>query len=145
MAVNIRKFVLRAHGLDELVATGTLTTQAARFLEAAVAAGLNVLVSGGTRAGRTTLHDWTGGHVLLREAPEEVCPGQSVEEGRILLRKPDSRCELSRCSGTLRYVHQARAAGLSTSWGQGSASNGERRGKASTTDGGVGHSDGASD
>ncbi len=47
MAVNIRKFVLRAHGLDELVATGTLTTQAARFLEAAVAAGLNVLVSDG--------------------------------------------------------------------------------------------------
>ncbi|MGY1778775.1 CpaF family protein [Geodermatophilus sp. SYSU D01036] len=55
MAVNIRKFVLRAHGLDELVAAGTLTTQAARFLEAAVAAGLNVLVSGGTQAGKTTL------------------------------------------------------------------------------------------
>jgi pilus assembly protein CpaF len=55
MAVNIRKFVLQAHSLDELVALGTLTTQAARFLEAAVAAGLNVLVSGGTQAGKTTL------------------------------------------------------------------------------------------
>ncbi len=59
MAVNIRKFVLRAHGLDELVATGTLTPQAARFLEAAVAAGLNVLVSGGTQAGKTTLLNCT--------------------------------------------------------------------------------------
>jgi pilus assembly protein CpaF len=55
MAVNIRTFVLQAHSLDELVALGTLTAQAARFLEAAVAAGLNVLVSGGTQAGKTTL------------------------------------------------------------------------------------------
>ena len=53
MAVNIRKFVLQAHSLDELVALGTLTSQAARFLEAAVASGLNVLVSGGTQAGKT--------------------------------------------------------------------------------------------
>jgi pilus assembly protein CpaF len=55
MAVNIRKFVLQAHSLDELVALGTLTVQAARFLEAAVASGLNILVSGGTQAGKTTL------------------------------------------------------------------------------------------
>jgi pilus assembly protein CpaF len=55
MAVNIRKFVLQAHSLDELVGLGTLTPQAARFLEAAVVAGLNILVSGGTQAGKTTL------------------------------------------------------------------------------------------
>ena len=55
MAVNIRKFVLSAHSLDQLVVLGTLTPQAARFLEAAVAAGLNILVSGGTQAGKTTL------------------------------------------------------------------------------------------
>ena len=55
MAVNIRKFVLQAHSLDELVALGTVTAQAARFLEAAVAAGLNILVSGGTQAGKPTL------------------------------------------------------------------------------------------
>ncbi|SFL94386.1 CpaF family protein [Geodermatophilus ruber] len=55
MAVNIRKFVLQAHSLDELVALGTLPPQAARFLEAAVAAGLNILIAGGTQAGKTTL------------------------------------------------------------------------------------------
>ncbi len=55
MAVNIRKFVLQAHSLDELVALGTLPAHVARFLEAAVAAGLNILVSGGTQAGKTTL------------------------------------------------------------------------------------------
>jgi pilus assembly protein CpaF len=54
-SVNIRKFVVRAASLDELVGLGTLTAQAAAFLDAAVAAGLNVLVSGGTQAGKTTL------------------------------------------------------------------------------------------
>ncbi len=58
-AVNIRRFVLQAHLLDELVTTGTLTTQAARFLEAAVASGLNVLVSGGTQAGNPTSSRYT--------------------------------------------------------------------------------------
>jgi pilus assembly protein CpaF len=55
MAVNIRKFVRSFTALDELVAVGSITEQAARFLEAAVGAGLNVLVSGGTQAGKTTL------------------------------------------------------------------------------------------
>lgn len=53
--VNIRKFVVRANSLDELVRMGSMTAQAARFLSAAVASGLNVLVSGGTQAGKTTL------------------------------------------------------------------------------------------
>jgi pilus assembly protein CpaF len=55
MAVNIRKFAVGLRSLDELVAIGTLTAQAARFLEASVVAGLNVLVAGGTQAGKTTL------------------------------------------------------------------------------------------
>jgi pilus assembly protein CpaF len=54
-AVNIRKFVVRARSLEELVDLGTLTPRAARFLEAAVVAGLNIVVSGGTQAGKTTL------------------------------------------------------------------------------------------
>jgi pilus assembly protein CpaF len=54
-AVNIRKHVVRATDLDDLVRLGTLTAAAAAFLRASVAAGLNVLVSGGTQAGKTTL------------------------------------------------------------------------------------------
>ena len=54
-SVNIRKFVLSANSLDELVSLGTLTPQAARFLEAAIIAGLNIIVAGGTQAGKTTL------------------------------------------------------------------------------------------
>jgi len=54
-AVNIRKFIVRASRLSELVELGSLTDQAARFLEAAVLAGLNVVVAGGTQAGKTTM------------------------------------------------------------------------------------------
>ncbi len=47
--------MLRANTLDALVGLGTVTPAAAAFLEAAVIAGLNVIVSGGTQAGKTTL------------------------------------------------------------------------------------------
>ncbi len=54
-AVNIRKFVVRAARMHDLVELESLTPQAAAFLEASVRAGLNVLVAGGTQAGKTTL------------------------------------------------------------------------------------------
>jgi pilus assembly protein CpaF len=66
-AVNIRKFVVRATQLDDLLELGTLTNNAARFLEAAVAAGLNILVSGGTQAGKTTLLNCLGAAIPARE------------------------------------------------------------------------------
>jgi len=50
-SVNIRKYVARAHNVADLVTLGTMTEQAARFLDAAVVCGLNVLVAGGTQAG----------------------------------------------------------------------------------------------
>ena len=53
-AVNVRKFVVRAAQLDDLVRLGSLTEHAARFLRATVVAGLNILVSGGTQAGKPT-------------------------------------------------------------------------------------------
>jgi pilus assembly protein CpaF len=46
---------VRATQLDDLVSLGTLTPAVARFHDAAVTSGLNVLVSGGTQAGKTTL------------------------------------------------------------------------------------------
>jgi pilus assembly protein CpaF len=54
-AVNIRKFSERVTDLEALVALGSLPRPAADFLRAAMLAGLNVLVSGATQAGKTTL------------------------------------------------------------------------------------------
>ena len=52
--VTIRKFLLRAKTLDDLVELETLTPEAAAFLGACVRAGLNILISGGTGTGKTT-------------------------------------------------------------------------------------------
>ena len=66
-AVNLRKYIARASDVGDLVALGTLTPAAARFLEAAVAAGLTVLVSGGTQAGKTTTLGALAGAIPARE------------------------------------------------------------------------------
>lgn len=66
-ALNIRKFVLTAHSLDELVALNTISRHAARFLEAAVVAGLNIIVAGGTQAGKTTLLNCLTAAIPARE------------------------------------------------------------------------------
>jgi len=74
-AVNIRKFVVRANRLSELVELGTLTRQAAAFLDACVVAGLNIVVAGGTQAGKTTMLNTLGSAVPGRErivSAEEV-------------------------------------------------------------------------
>lgn len=54
-SVNIRRFVMRPSHVADLVPSGTLSVDAARFLEAAMVSGLNVVVAGGTQAGKTTL------------------------------------------------------------------------------------------
>ena len=66
-AVNIRKFVIRAHGLEELVRLGSLPQGAAAFLDACIRAGLNVVVSGGTQSGKTTMLNCLAASVPSRE------------------------------------------------------------------------------
>ncbi|XNZ00764.1 CpaF family protein [Micrococcus luteus] len=66
-AVNVRKFVARASRLDDLVRGGSLTPQAARFLDAAVSSGMNILVSGATQAGKTTMLNCLSASIGPRE------------------------------------------------------------------------------
>ena len=54
-AVNIRKHLLKQKSLHDLAQMGVMTELIAEELSRAVAAGLNILVSGGTQAGKTTL------------------------------------------------------------------------------------------
>ena len=81
--VNVRKFVVRADRLEDLVRLGTLTNPAARFLEASVAAGLNILVAGGTQAGKTTLLNCLAASIPPRE---RVVTVEEVFELKIPLR-----------------------------------------------------------
>ncbi|MFY8239165.1 MAG: CpaF family protein [Ilumatobacteraceae bacterium] len=54
-SVTIRKFTSSWLTTDDLVAQGSLSAEAADFLEKAVQAKLNILVSGGTGTGKTTI------------------------------------------------------------------------------------------
>ena len=81
--MNIRKFVVKAERLDDLVGLGTLTPHVAAFLDAAVQAGLNVLVCGGTQAGKTTLLNCLAAAI---PAQQRVVTVEEVFELKIPLR-----------------------------------------------------------
>ncbi|GAB2547534.1 CpaF family protein [Brachybacterium huguangmaarense] len=66
-SVNIRKFIARAHSLQDLVALGSLPAGPAAFLDAAVHSGLNVIVSGATGAGKTTFLNCLASAIGARE------------------------------------------------------------------------------
>ncbi len=53
--LSIRRFGVELLGMENMIELGTVTEQVARVLEAIVKARLNVLVSGGTGAGKTTM------------------------------------------------------------------------------------------
>jgi pilus assembly protein CpaF len=54
-AITIRKFHAAGLTVEDLIRQGSLSREAARFLESAVSRRLNLLVSGGTGTGKTTL------------------------------------------------------------------------------------------
>ncbi len=68
-AVNIRKFAKRIKELHQLVELGSLSSKACDFLRLCVLSGQNILVSGATQSGKTTLLG-----ALLTETP----PGERV-------------------------------------------------------------------
>lgn len=82
-SVNIRKFPRHIMRLTELVSRGVLSQAQAEFLRAAVLAGANVLVSGATQAGKTTMLC-----ALLAELPstERVISVEETFEVRTLSR-----------------------------------------------------------
>jgi pilus assembly protein CpaF len=92
-AVNIRKFVAKAHSLDDLVTLGTLDPQGAEFLRVSVLAGLNIVVSGGTQAGKPTNYECTYWG--------SVSPPRSEEPGRVAF-KPDRMPECNSLSSSLK-------------------------------------------
>ena len=54
-SVNIRKFSQRIRDLHRLVALGSITQHAAEYLRMCVLSGQNILVSGATQSGKTTM------------------------------------------------------------------------------------------
>jgi pilus assembly protein CpaF len=79
-AVNVRRFVVRARTVADLATLGALTSQAARFLDAAVVSGLNIVIAGGTQSGKTTFTNALLGCV---PASERIVTCEEVFELRL--------------------------------------------------------------
>ena len=62
-SVNIRKHLMRNSSLEDLVVLSAITSEMAALLKYAVDVGSNILVSGGTQAGKTTLLNALAGAV----------------------------------------------------------------------------------
>ncbi|MCI6847916.1 MAG: CpaF family protein [Erysipelotrichaceae bacterium] len=61
--VTIRKFSKRMNSIDDLLRMGTMTAHMALFLQACVRAKLNIIISGGTGTGKTTLLNILSGFI----------------------------------------------------------------------------------
>ena len=61
--VTIRKFSKKMENIDDLLRMGTLTSDMALFLEACVRAKFNIIISGGTGTGKTTLLNILSGFI----------------------------------------------------------------------------------
>jgi pilus assembly protein CpaF len=62
-SLSIRRFAVELLSIDDLVRFGTITPEVARVLEVVVKARLNVLISGGTGAGKTTMLNIMSGFI----------------------------------------------------------------------------------
>ena len=82
-SLTIRKFARNALSLDDLIGLGTLTDQAANFLAECVRGKLNVLISGGTGTGKTTLLNAVSANV---PSTERVVTVEDAAELRLLQR-----------------------------------------------------------
>ena len=61
--VTIRKFSKRMNSIDDLLRMGTMTAHMVLFLQACVRAKLNIIISGGTGTGKTTLLNILSGFI----------------------------------------------------------------------------------
>ena len=80
-ALTIRKFTKSFLGIDDLIRFGSMSSQMAAFLEAAVKGRQNVIVSGGTGSGKTTLLNLLASYI---ESNERVVTIEDSAELRLV-------------------------------------------------------------
>ena len=80
--MTIRTFARRRLQLGDLIDQGTLDTATARLLEAMVAAGIAIAVSGATGTGKTTLLNVVRRQLSVLRVAEAVCLAFTPRHGR---------------------------------------------------------------
>src|SRR5262245_40616936 len=81
--LSIRRFRRRALSIDDLMGLGSMTAEIAQMVTGAVAARLNMLVTGGTGSGKTTLLN-----ILSRYIPSEERIITIEDSAELMLQQP---------------------------------------------------------
>ena len=66
-SLSIRKFGTGVPSFSDIISKGSITSDAARFLDISIFLGKNIIISGGTGSGKTTLLNILGGRVPKKE------------------------------------------------------------------------------
>lgn len=95
--VAIRKFSKEKLGINDLIEFGSLSKSAARFLDICIYLGKNVIVSGGTGSGKTTMLNVLGGRIpktqrllIIEDAAELQIHAEHVVNFETRKANPDS-------------------------------------------------------
>jgi pilus assembly protein CpaF len=84
ITLTIRKFNIRNFTIADLIRIGTITEEMAAYLQAAIAGSKNILISGGTGTGKTTLLN-----ILADFIPDEDRLLVIEDTAEIHIRKPN--------------------------------------------------------
>jgi pilus assembly protein CpaF len=82
-SLSIRRFAVDSYTVDDLIDFGTLTAEVADVLEAVVKARMNILISGGTGSGKTTMLNVVSGFI-----PEDERIVTIEDSAELQLRQP---------------------------------------------------------
>jgi len=105
--LTIRKFSKDPYQVSDLIGFGTLTNESAAFIQACVLARANILVSGGTGTGKTTLLNVCSGFIPIDER----------HRGPSRMRQSCSSIRsMSAVSRLVRQTSTAKAGSPSASW-----------------------------
>src|SRR3989449_4880375 len=96
--LTIRRFAATPYELGDLIRFGTLSVEAAWFLRACVRARANLLISGGSSSGKTTLLNGLGSCIA---GDERIV---TIEEAAELRLQQDHICRLESLPGTEKAV-----------------------------------------
>ena len=96
--LTIRRFAATPYELGDLIRFGTLSVEAAWFLQACVRARANLLISGGSSSGKTTL---LNGIASCIAGDERIV---TIEEAAELRLQQDHICRLESLPGTEKAV-----------------------------------------
>ena len=104
--LTIRKFAKDPYQVSDLIGFGTLTQESASFIQSCVLARANIVVSGGTGTGKTTLLNVCSGFIPIDERIV------TIEDAAELQLHQEHVCRLERG----RRTSTARATSASATW-----------------------------